>query len=70
MENNLGTILCLGGEYCGAAIGALAGNKEGIVVGLIRGTVSAVAVAVIDSLFGAAVDSIRCRINIAGANRC
>ena len=54
-KKTLSTIVCIGGEYGGAAVGGLAGAKTGALVGAVGGPVGAFAGAVIGSIVGATV---------------
>lgn len=56
-EKTLLTIVCIGGEYGGAAVGGLAGAKAGAMIGAFGGPVGAVAGAVVGSVIGAVVGS-------------
>ena len=57
-KKTLSTILCIGREYCGAVIGALAWIKLDTAVGSIGWPVGAVAGTFIGSLVGASMGSI------------
>lgn len=56
-KKTLDTILCVSGEYTGAAIGGLIGAKIGTEIGLMGGPVGAISGAVIGSVLGATVGS-------------
>ncbi|KAL6727726.1 hypothetical protein Aduo_009577 [Ancylostoma duodenale] len=56
-KKTLVTILCIGGEYGGAAAGGYAGAQAGAMLGAVAGPVSAVAGAVVCSVIGAVVGS-------------
>lgn len=54
-EKTLLTVVCIGGEFGGAALGGLAGAQAGAMAGACAGPVGAVAGAVIGSVLGAVV---------------
>lgn len=54
-EKVLQKIVCVGGEFCGAAIGGMAGSRVGMMIGVIGGPVGIVVGTVVGSIVGAAI---------------